>query len=604
MKFKSSPKIFKNYKCDFPKNTIKRIEDGFKKIGLTLRYRKKEVKYKNCSIHSGRVWIDPIGFYADGKGSSYILSKASAYAELAERFSAGNLKFFLLDPDTSDYLNIIDDIVERRFHPGYRENKDPLTFSLNEISQYFTEKTSTKTYKFFKKSGFFNAIGDSYSLIHNKVRKIPIHLIDLMAGSTGLASGNTMEEAAAQAACEVFERYAASKIVAEKIICPTINPDSIKDEKIHGYIEMFRSMNIDILIKDFTMNNKVPTIGVLFINKNIETTRNKLKKDLYYKKINVGSHINLNEAILRCFIEHLQGLNKQELMYAKKLDKVYELWTEMLNKKYKKTSDDFKYFFREYDYRGDLNFLEKGKKIAFNKLKSKENTDSFDDLQTVLKICKENNWDILVVDLTHKTLQFPTIRTIIPPISTDHDVHLRYMLKFKKDEKHYNLFYGIEDFYSYVNQDSWIKNDKKIYQLIINIEKFLSKEPNSFNLYLTNDRYFYHYINLLRVLGLSYLSLKKYNQALRYFQGLYRIKYNPPIPSYYFNIIGSLNHSRYILLSYIQLIKKISKENDRKKIFSLSNNPFRLKINICYEEKDLIKKILRDINSSYFNKDE
>jgi len=600
MIFKSSPKIFNNYKCDFPKNTIKKIEKGFKKIGLNIKYSKKEIKSKGYSIHSGRAWIDPIGFFADGKASSYILSKASAYAELAERFSAGNLRFFILDPDSSDYYDAINDIIERRFHPGYKENKDYKLFQINEISQYFVEKPSKKVYAFLKSRGFFDAIGTSYSLTNNETKKIPIHLIDLMAGSNGLASGNTIEEATTQAACEAFERYTASQIISENIICPTIDPETIQDERIQGYIQMFKSMNIESIIKDFTKNKKVPTIGVLFINKNIASTNNKLKKDLYYEKINAGSHIDLNEAILRCFIEHLQGLNKEELMYAKKLDKVYEIWNERLQKKYKKSSDDFKYFFREYDYTGNLDFLKKGKKIAFNKLKSKSHNDALDDVKSVIKVCKENNWDLQIIDLTHETLQFPTIRTLIPPISTDHDVHLRYLLKFKKESQHYNLFYGIKDLYDYIYQDSWINNELKINQLICNIENFLSEEPNSFNLYTTDDRYFYNYINLLKILGLSYLSIKKYDQALKYFQGLYEIKFKPSVPSYYFRKISELKNNQSFYLEHINLVKKAIKQNTKEKAFSFTDNPFKLNINVSPEEKKLIKKIFIDINNSYF----
>ncbi len=67
-------------------------------------------------------------------------------------------------------------------------------------------------------------------------------------------------------------------------------------------------------------------MGVLFINHNIENDSNPLKKVRYYKMIDVGSHPNLKEAILRCFLERLQEMTKEELMYHKEADVLYDFW--------------------------------------------------------------------------------------------------------------------------------------------------------------------------------------------------------------------------------------------------------------------------------------
>ncbi|MDD5146038.1 MAG: hypothetical protein PHF44_04320, partial [Candidatus Pacebacteria bacterium] len=88
MKLKKSPKIFNNYKCDYPQNTIKRIEDGFNKLGVKIEYQTLiNIEKKNISIYSGTARAFNSVFHSNGKGVSFELCRASAYAEIAERFS-------------------------------------------------------------------------------------------------------------------------------------------------------------------------------------------------------------------------------------------------------------------------------------------------------------------------------------------------------------------------------------------------------------------------------------------------------------------------------------------------------------------------------------
>jgi YcaO-like protein with predicted kinase domain len=262
---------------------------------------------------------------------------------------------------------------------------------------------------------------DSYSFTDEKYVKLPIRFIEVISGSTGLAAGNTIEEALIQGVCEVFERYAAYKILVDKVECSTISLNSIKNSKIHDYVNLFKSMNIDVKIKDFSLGRNLPVIGVIFTNNNIENDENELKKDLYYKMIDVGSHPDLNQAILRCFIERLQGVTKEEFIFRRNCDVLYTFWTEQLGKNYIKTDEILKDFFINYEMCGDISFLDSGKEILFNELKSIENTDCLNDCNSLIETCKNNDWDLQVIDYTHKTIEFPALRVIIPPLSTSHD---------------------------------------------------------------------------------------------------------------------------------------------------------------------------------------
>ena len=79
MELKSSIKIFENYKCDYPENTIKRVEEGLKKICLNPIYNQKEIISNGFYNYYGELLIEELGFLTCGKGTSSILAKASAY---------------------------------------------------------------------------------------------------------------------------------------------------------------------------------------------------------------------------------------------------------------------------------------------------------------------------------------------------------------------------------------------------------------------------------------------------------------------------------------------------------------------------------------------
>ncbi len=73
-------------KTDTPGNTIRNISTGFDQLSYDIRYMPFQVADQ---IHWSQVYIDAIQLQCQGKGLTPELAKASAYAELAERFSAG-----------------------------------------------------------------------------------------------------------------------------------------------------------------------------------------------------------------------------------------------------------------------------------------------------------------------------------------------------------------------------------------------------------------------------------------------------------------------------------------------------------------------------------
>jgi hypothetical protein len=48
---------------------------------------------------------------------------------------------------------------------------------------------------------------------------------------------------------------------------------AIENKEIQKALELYKSLNIEAIIKDFTFENKIPVIGVLFINHNLDNDK-------------------------------------------------------------------------------------------------------------------------------------------------------------------------------------------------------------------------------------------------------------------------------------------------------------------------------------------
>ena len=502
MLIKSSPKTFNGYKCNKPENTISLLKKGLDDLSLHTKYIKRRVHSRMASLFSGDLHLSEINFSTTGKGTSEILAEASAYAEMAERISTGF--FYLIDYNPEDFYEKTMGIIERRYLKGFHREYANNT-SLKDVQSY-VRYLNSKQYDMLIENGLIDIGVDAYDPIHEEYTTVPITLIDFIAGSNGLASGNTLEEAITQASCEAFERYAVSKILTEKIICPTIDNDSIKNKKIRKYLKLFNELNIEVILKDFSLNKGLPVIGAFFINHNFDNDENPIKKIFFYEMIDAGSSVNLEEAILRSLTERVQETTNEKLTTYKEMEKLYNNWHDTLGKTVEQQKEDFRFFSRHYICRGKLSFLEKGTEIEFKELKSEANKDFLEDCERIFEICKQNNWEMNIVDFTHKILRFPAIRVIIKPISIDYDPFIKTLVGIYNDEKRFNFFYGINEFYKYVNDDKWLRDKDEIKNLIENIEKYLSLNLPFYKINIVRGL-FYQPVNLFKILSKLYLSI-------------------------------------------------------------------------------------------------
>jgi len=353
-------------------------------------------------------------------------------------------------------------------------------------------------------------------LTEEKYKKIPLKLVRKFSGSNGLASGNTIEEAIVQAINEIFERYSAVKIIKNKMRVPTIDINSIKDKTALSYINFLRAQNIDVIIKDFSLQNTLPCIGVLFINNNLKNETNQLKKDFYFKRIRVAAHLDRAQALLRCFMEEFQNRDLKELVFRDSKNTLWDNWVVKMRKRYVPLKGEYISLLREYLLGDDLSFLEDSSKtISFNKLFSFKSNDCLEEVKRLISICNARNWEILVIDHTHSLIQFPAVRVIIPRISDItvdimDSFNLKTIIDYSDCEE---IIYGLKNISYYIRNNHWLKSKEGIEGLINDIENYLSS-----HLFKPTIDINYKPVFLFNLLALANLAVKNYKEALNYFK--------------------------------------------------------------------------------------
>jgi ribosomal protein S12 methylthiotransferase accessory factor len=399
---------FQNYvrneygKCDLPSNTIGKIKDGFRKLHLNVEYSPFRV---SDNIYWGRIWIDSIRIVCNGKGITPELAEASAYAELAERFSAGlfypvfeeRVRYnipALYNKETTRFLNY-------EWMDGYvHAHQDELEESTLRIEDLLANENhlTDADIEHIKNSRMARHWVDGFSIVREEAVKVPVNFVTYIHASNGMAAGNTMEEAMIQASCEIFERHTQIQIIKPEKTVPSIDPDSVDNVVIKDMIKFYQGKNVDVIIKDLSLGGVLPCIGVLFINHNLSPDR------LEHRILIPGVSFNMDEGLTRCFTESMQGRETllaprpqldKPLVHRSRVNNFYLLMKCCISPK-------------------DISFLEQGEMGAYRNNKIK---DVFSEIEELKRICKQFNTDCILLNHTHPVLNFPVVRVIIPRIS-------------------------------------------------------------------------------------------------------------------------------------------------------------------------------------------
>lgn len=389
-------------KTDTPENTIRNIVDGFGRLGYDVQHMPV-----SCSdqLHWSTINIYSIHLESQGKGLTPLLAKASAHAELAERFSGG-LFFQAFEERVrfnmpALYSRQVNRFLNYEWLDGYVDSHpDNVRTEHLSIETLLCKQAhlSSEDIRRIKNSPMARHWVDGYSILQEKTIKVPINFIAYINASNGMAAGNTLEEAIIQATCEVFERHTQIEIIKTEQTVPTIDKRTLTNDRLKSLIAFYEKENVEIVLKDFSIGGRFPSIGVLFINHNLRVGR------LEHKILVPGVSFNMEEALSRCLTEYMQGRSTlmsprpdmdRPVVHRSRVSNLYLLFKCCVSQK-------------------DISFLEKGDTIAFtNRLVG----DLLSEIEAIKTICRVLDTDLIVLNLTHPVLDFPVVRVVLPGIS-------------------------------------------------------------------------------------------------------------------------------------------------------------------------------------------
>jgi len=222
----------------------------------------------------------------------------------------------------------------------------------------------------------------------------PVNIIGNLYVSNGMAAGNTKSEARVQALCEIYERYAKNKIIAEGICLPLV-PQDVMDRYPHIQvsIQKLEDEGFHLRICDASLGGMYPVISVTLINPKDGSVL-----------ASFGGHPCFEVALERTVTELLQGrsLNMLDDFYAPsfKLEEVADpqnLEAHFINATGLISYDFFKavsdYDFVDWDY----------------------DADTQSELQHMMNIAQVQGFESYIADYEH--LGVYACRIIIPGMS-------------------------------------------------------------------------------------------------------------------------------------------------------------------------------------------
>lgn len=292
-----------HYKDREPEETIKIIENFFHKYNFDIKVCLEVESVSGTFGYNIKLYYKDIFIQgANGKGLTKSYAKASAYAELYERFCNGE-SFY------TSYL-LIRILLEQHYKKhGYYMDKNEII--PKTISEELNNDTMLK---------FYNAICENDEELMNDIINNPINnylftvpyksvfsdevkyynpiVVMRNQGSNGMVAGNTLEEALNQGISELLERDALFTLLnSDNIVLYQINESTFPIE-LKNIADKIQADNNRLLIFDLSYTTNTPVImGIIFNSK----TKNVVTK--------LGCFPVFDIALERVFTELYQNRN-------------------------------------------------------------------------------------------------------------------------------------------------------------------------------------------------------------------------------------------------------------------------------------------------------
>lgn len=387
-----------HYKEVAPEKTVEKLIGILNSQGIEVE--EKWVEKSEINTHSMRLTLKGTNVGTNGKGVSREYARASAYGEFFERYQNELLwkeqwtscfgktncdgKVFTAE----ELVNSINPMMDYYFYKKGIKLKSKKIANIKELEhmeQFVTGKSNSYTcVPFFHLNSMKNVF-------------LPQSIYMPIYGSNGMCAGNTREEALVQGISEIIERVVQRKIFTDKISCPNIPDDDIKQ---YPYIwEMYKTLkdnkNLDVALKDCSFGGKHPVVALQIIQKNTGTYG-----------VKFGCHPIISIAMERTLTEATQGQKIQSYSSMSTVDFYNRNVSENYN-----IENSMKVGIAQYPYE----FLYGSPNYEYCKYKDLTSYSNKAILEMWLKELMNDGKDIFIRDVSN--LGFPAYHIIIPSLS-------------------------------------------------------------------------------------------------------------------------------------------------------------------------------------------
>lgn len=245
--------------------------------------------------------------YSNGKGSSRLAARASAYGELFERL-ATHMEFsdyYLgLDNSNAPFVHFKD---EKWTNIEENQNQIPNEILNASLRKFYTQECDLTL------ENLVDLQSSSYSrgvcsipftnARNGEIVYFPVNLLDNLYGSNGMSEGNSEYEALVQGLSEIIERHVKREIIKKGLALPAV-PDEIlqKYEKSYKSLKDLQGDGLKVVCYDASLGGKFPVVCIVMFNQRNGTCF-----------ASFGAHPIFEVALDRTITELMQGRSFSDL---------------------------------------------------------------------------------------------------------------------------------------------------------------------------------------------------------------------------------------------------------------------------------------------------
>ncbi len=342
-------------------------------------------------IHWSALFIEDMDFRSMGKGVDAMQSRAGALAEAAE---------WLTPLDTGELQGYV----------AARQKELENVLLIEKLLCHVANATPPLL-EHIKSLDVARHWVDGCSIMDNSIIKVPLEYVKMINGPNGKAAGNCIEEAIVHAINEIFERRIHITVLKNRMVVPTIIPETVHHPVIREQMDFMRDNNIEVTLKDLSLGGVMPCVGAYFKDMSVP------EKYQFHHAFKVGASFNREEALIRVFTEYAQGRKRDEFnpRSPEELKRILDPDFRALLSIDDNCDNFLSTFMFGFVPCRDATFLEEGESVAFNN--GIRYDDCMDDIAHAREICERLGKDCIVVDMSNPKTGFSVAQVIIPGYS-------------------------------------------------------------------------------------------------------------------------------------------------------------------------------------------